>query len=171
MDKKHRQTCMTVQFCIINKFYTISSILVPEENVSWMLFSAGGAQLELRLGFGGERLLTLAITHHAEYMGVLLYVSKRTTVKMRTQKGGNIPLVSAQPSWLLDVSTRSVLLSGLGYVSALIHALVRPEIMESFGVITVQSFRTSGLCAARDRVSAQYPVMRCTLPRAQSRLH
>jgi hypothetical protein len=34
------------------------------------LFSSGGAQLELRLGFGGERLLTVVITHHAEYMGV-----------------------------------------------------------------------------------------------------
>jgi hypothetical protein len=88
-------------------------ILVQVENVSWILFSIGGARLEPRLGFRGERLLTLAITHHAEYMGVLLYVSKWTTTKMRTQEGGNVPLVSAQPSWLLDVSTRSVWFSGL----------------------------------------------------------
>jgi hypothetical protein len=43
--------------------------LVPVENVSWMLLSKG-AKLEPRLGLGGERLLTLVITHHAGYMGV-----------------------------------------------------------------------------------------------------
>jgi hypothetical protein len=37
--------------------------------------------------------------------------------------------------------------------------LVRPEIMESFGVIAVQNSCASGLCAASDRVSAQYPVI------------
>jgi uncharacterized membrane protein YeiH len=35
----------------------------------------------------------------------------------------------------------------------------RIEIMESFGVITVQSSRVSGPCAARDYVIAQYPVI------------
>jgi len=39
------------------------------------------------------------------------------------------------------------------------------------GVITVQSSRASGHCAARDHASAQCPVTGCTLPRAQSRVH
>jgi hypothetical protein len=43
--------------------------------------------------------------------------------------------------------------------------------MENFGVITVQSSRVSGPCAARDHVSAEYPVTNVYLPRAQSRLH
>jgi hypothetical protein len=49
--------------------------LVPVENVLWMLLSEW-AKLEPQSGLGGERLLTLVITHHAEYMGVLLYMSK-----------------------------------------------------------------------------------------------
>ena len=50
--------------------------VVPVENVSWMLLSEGGTKLEPRLGLGGDRLLTPVITHHAEYMGVLLHDSK-----------------------------------------------------------------------------------------------
>jgi hypothetical protein len=63
-----------------------------------MLLSSAGAQLELLLGLRGERLLTLAITHHVEYMGVLLFRNKRTTMELRTPEGGNIPLVRAQTS-------------------------------------------------------------------------
>jgi len=45
------------------------------------------------------------------------------------------------------------------------------KLWKVLGVITVQSSRVSGHCAACDHASAQYPVMGCTLPWAQSRLH
>jgi hypothetical protein len=137
--------------------------LVPVENVSWMLLSEG-AKLEPRLGLGGERLLTLVITHRAGYVGVLLYMSKRITARRELRRAVIYPQrVLSRP----DCSTSRNTLSddsGRSYVRA-------PKIVETLGVVTVESSRASGLCAARDHASGQYPVIWCTLPRAQSRLH
>jgi len=51
---------------------------MPVENVSWMLLSEGG---ETRTS-----VRALVITHHAEYMGGLLYTSKGNT--KRRELGG-----------------------------------------------------------------------------------
>ena len=53
----------------------LSVCCIPVENVSWMLLSEGG---EARTSVRARRLsfLALVITHHAEYMGGLLYTSK-----------------------------------------------------------------------------------------------
>jgi hypothetical protein len=72
---------------------------------------------------------------------------------MRTREGGSLhpgecPAVLA---------ARCLVEKCLNFLFA--ATLGRIEIMENFGVITVQSSRVSGLCAARDHVSAQYPVI------------
>ena len=85
--------------------------------------------------------------------------------KMRTREGGNIP----PRECLVDLAVRRLVEKCL--VVRLAATLQHPKIVESSGVITVQRSRASGLCAASDHASAQYPVIRCTLPRAQSRLH
>jgi len=45
------------------------------------------------------------------------------------------------------------------------------QVTESFGVNCCPESSVTGHCAAREHVSSQYPVTRCTLPRAQSKLH
>jgi len=97
---------------------------IPVENVSWMLLSEGG---ETRTSVRAQRwsFLALVITHHAEYMGGLLYTVSELQ-QGENSEDSNVLLASGKSSALLDVSWRSVFCS-------LVVMLKHPEITESFG--------------------------------------
>ena len=103
-------------------------------------------------------MLTLVITRRTDYMRV-------SYKKVRTREGGNIT-----PSECLAVlAARRLVEKFLDTLLAVTWE--HTKIMENLGVITIPEFSCFGLRDARDRASAQRPVIKCNLSRAQSKLH
>ena len=98
------------------------------------------------------------------YMGVC-YV-RVSDNKVGNREGGNIPLASVQPAVL---AARRLVQKCLNILLA--ATWEHTKIIENLGgnyhsrVLVLLDFGT------RDRASAQCPVIKCTLLRAQSRLH